>query len=86
MRSGRYTVVAVMLAAVVPAQAAAQDGFERFQLFNECAPIVLVVQELDDDAASINLTVDRIQTVAESRLRAARMYDAGATAYVFVEA
>ena len=40
----------------------------------------LVVEDYTDNAdwTDIGLTVDRIQTMAESRLRAARLYDATA--------
>ena len=34
----------------------------------------LLVEELSDDAAEIELTEERIQTMAESRLRAARLF------------
>ena len=47
----------------------------NFALWNECAPIGLLIESLDDDAAAIDLTEERIQTLAESRLRAARLYD-----------
>ena len=55
-----------------------------FALWNKCAPIRLFVAELDDEAAAIDLTKERIQTLAESRLRAARLYDAAALPYLFV--
>ncbi len=60
--------------------AAAQDWREyrdRFELFNGCRPIGLLVETPSDDAAEIGLTRERLQTVAESRLRAARLYDGG---------
>ena len=41
----------------------------------------MVVEGLPDGAADIDLTEERIQTLAESRLRAARMYDAAALPY-----
>ena len=55
-----------------------------FALWNECAPIGLLVERLSDDAADIDLTEERIQTLAESRLRAARMYDAAASTHLYV--
>ena len=64
--------------------ATAQDmSYDRFKLFNECGPMNLVVEDYEDDAdwTDIGLTVDRIQTMAESRLRAARLYDADATGF-----
>ena len=74
-------VAAAVLVAVFPAfpgHVAAQDRFQRlesFELFTDCAPMALVVENLPDDAADIGLTRERIQTIAESRLRAARLYD-----------
>lgn len=50
-------------------------GSNCFELFNACRPIHLVVASLGEDAAEIGLTKKRIQTAAESRLRAARLYD-----------
>ena len=48
---------------------------ERFEFFNACQPIRIVVQGLDNDGAQkIGLTEDRVQRVAESRLRSARLY------------
>ena len=52
------------------------SDFDAFGLWNECAPIGLFVGGLPDDAADIDLTKERIQTLAESRLRVARLYDA----------
>ena len=46
----------------------------------------LVVEDYDDDddAEAIGLTVARIRTLAESRLRAARLYDADAPTWLYV--
>ena len=57
---------------------------DAFDLWNKCAPIRLIVEGLSDDAAAIDLTEERIQTLAESRLRAARLYDAAAIPYLYV--
>ena len=74
--------------AVWPGHATAQDvsAFDRFKLFNECGPMNLSVEDYGDDAdrSDIGLTVDRIQTMAESRLRAARLYNATALPYLYV--
>lgn len=56
-------------------QARAQEDWLFDPLFHWCRTVGLVVQDLSDDAAEIGLTVERLQTLAESRLRAARMYD-----------
>ena len=57
---------------------------DAFGLWNECAPIRLIVEGLPDGTADIDLTEERIQTLAESRLRAARLYDAAALPYLYV--
>ena len=82
--SPRNVTLAVVLAAFVPGQATAQSSLERFQLFNECSPMDLVVEYLSDDAAAIDLTKERIETLAESRLRAARLYDAEGDAHLYI--
>ena len=45
----------------------------RFDLFNECAPMGFVVHVQGDTAEEIE-TEERVLTMAESRLRAARLY------------
>ena len=70
--------LAVLLGTPAGAQVAPHQ-IERFELFNECRPMDLMVLMAEhDDTAAIGLTKDRIQTMAESRLRAARLYDADA--------
>lgn len=61
----------VIATAPLEAQDAAQ---ERFQLFNECQPVGLSVVLNDDDGNLPELTEERVQTLAESRLRAARLF------------
>ena len=56
---------------------------ERFELFNNCRAMGVVVFFSDDDAP-LGLTEDRISTMAESRLRAARLYDGGVGTWLFV--
>ncbi len=46
---------------------------DAFGLWHGCAPMRLNVR-LSGDAADIDLTYERIRTLAESRLRAARLY------------
>ena len=56
-----------------------------FDLWNECAPIDLIVEGLSNThAADIDLTEERIQTLVESRLRAARLYDAAGRHHLYV--
>ena len=80
----------------VPALAYAQDDTkpvgqeplvsikDRFGLFNRCGPVNLVVERPYDDAESLDLTKERIQTLAKNRLRAARLYDAEAKNFLYV--
>ena len=53
----------------------AQSTVERFQLFNNCEPMYLLVEDLSADAARIGLSKQSIQVAVESRLRSARLYD-----------
>lgn len=46
-----------------------------FRLCNSVEKIRLVVEDVPSDAIEIGLTSERIENVAESRLRAARIYD-----------
>ena len=84
----RIIWLVLLAAAVWPGYATAQDvsGSDRFKFFNECRPMDLVVEDYDDDddAEAIGLTVARIRTLAESRLRAARLYDADAATWLYV--
>ena len=60
---------------------ASLSDLDAFKLWNECAPVELIVERLPDFAADIGLTEERIQTLAESRLRVARLYDAAMLAF-----
>ncbi len=68
-------VFVAMLGCALPAPAASQDvpdSYARFQILNECKPMGLVVNL--HDGAALSLTRERIRTLAESRLRAARLF------------
>ena len=62
-----------------------EEQYARFQLFSDCGPMRLVVEELDEDAANIGLTEGPIRAAAESRLRSARLYRAGADPYLYIQ-
>ena len=74
-----------MLAAVWPGHATAQEvsNLDRFELFNECAPIRFFTEN-DTEAPAIGLIDARIRTLVESRLRSARLYDADAESWLFI--
>ena len=85
MRYFSGSTLAVVLTAFfsdqVPAEITPRD---RFELFNECAPIDLAVVPLPDEAADIGLTEERIQAPAERRLQAKRLLDEEADAFLDV--
>ena len=68
----------------IPPPPPSLSSSDAFALWNECATINLIVEDLSDGAAAIDLTMERIQTLAESRLRAARLYDAAGLSYLYV--
>ena len=47
---------------------------KRFELFNDCRPITLLIEPLSDDAKKNGLTGGHLYRTAESRLRSARIY------------
>ncbi|MYB53716.1 MAG: hypothetical protein F4X77_16195 [Acidobacteriia bacterium] len=65
----------IALAALLAAPAAGQDneptGLELFQLFSDCRPVALFVSS---EGAEYGLPEESVRLVAESRLRAARLY------------
>lgn len=65
--------LAVLLSPAAPGQDTT-DEFTRFQLFNACRPMRLLVEHLPDEGRKIDLTREILQAAAESRLRAARLY------------
>lgn len=71
----RLSPALLLLAPALPAEGQElQQDLERFRFFTECAPESLSVIVGDDDDEPIGLTEDRVRTMAESRLRAARLY------------
>ena len=73
----RYTslwLVAALLLAAAPASAGEVSDRDRFELWNDCKPMLLRVSGLPDDAAEIGLTKEAIEIAVRSRLRGARLY------------
>ena len=69
------SVALVALALSFPASGdTVDDQLRRFELFDNCAPMDLYVFLGDSSAADIGVSKESIQTVAESRLRSARLY------------
>lgn len=80
----RLTRAALLLSALalsLPASGArgatveeSKNRIARFELFVDCLPMRLLVENLPADASKIGLTKEAIRAAAESRLRAARLY------------
>ena len=66
--------LALLLPVALLPSAAISQVLDRFELFSGCKPMQLVVEALPDDAAATNFTRVTLRGVAESRLRAARLY------------
>ena len=86
-------VVVAPLFAMLCGKVSAQDDantltpaelLERFQLYTGCEPMPLFVEAVPDEN-DIGLTRERVQTLVESRLRAARLFtDEGLRSYLHV--
>ena len=50
---------------------------ERFQLWNDCRPVRLRIDDLSEHEAKIGLTKEAVAVAVRSRLRAARIYTDG---------
>lgn len=70
----RFLILAALLPCALPVSG--QTDSERFGLFAACRPMRVLVEDLSEAATKIGLTVESIETTAESRLRAARLYKA----------
>ena len=77
-------MIRLMIASVLCLAAASANGqevspilaeLESFELFADCQPIYLTVFVQADAPEVSGLTEERVKTVAESRLRAARLYE-----------
>ena len=67
-----WTLLGILLtASTVHAQAVSDQ--DRFELFNACRPMMLVVEVVPSDAQTVDLP-ERVQLAVESRLRSARLY------------
>ena len=77
-------LAAAALFLAAPASAEEVSDHDRFMLWSACKPLRLVVESLDQDAADIGLAKDAIETAVRSRLRGARLYDAGGFEFLYV--
>ena len=79
------TALAALL--ILPAALADDEvgSYDILQLCTSVEKIRLVVLDTDSDAIEIGLTKERIENVAESRLRAARIYDPDGADFLLIE-
>ena len=73
----RHTAPWLLAAFLLSASSASSEEVtdqDRFDLWNHCAPVELVVDTLSEDAIDIGLTQSAITVSVRSRLRAARLY------------
>jgi hypothetical protein len=72
-RTASVFLLFVLLSIPVAAQDSVKDRL-RFKLWTDCAPLLLVVEELPPDAADIGVTHQSVETLVRSKLRAAQIY------------
>ena len=70
-------LIALAMLVILPAARADDEvgSIDIFKLCTSAEKIDLIVEDTPADAIEIGLTAERIENVAESRLRAARIYD-----------
>lgn len=78
-------IVALTLVLATPSGAASDPN--RFDLWNGCRPVGLVVEDLPDDAGKIGLRKEDIEIAVRARLRSARIYEEGegAPSFLYVD-
>ena len=80
-----FRPAAIAFSALSTIHAGAATDLERFQLFNECRPMFLLVETLPKGAEVIGLTVNSLAIAARSRLRSARLYtDTARSEYLYI--
>ena len=71
-------VAAAVLSLIAVMAESAENGdrerFDRFQLWNECRPMRLIVWPTGQKATAMGLTVHSLEVAVRSRLRGARVY------------
>ena len=84
----RFTILVIFASLCFGSPASADERErtgDRFRLWNNCAPLDLVVENLSDDAAKVGLTREAVELAVRSRLRAARLYsEQRSTSYLYV--
>ncbi len=82
---GRLTLALAVVILTLAATATGQvDDYDRFQLFNDCQPMDLIVEDLSSDERALGLTKVGIESRVVSHLRSARLYDPSSDAFVYI--
>ena len=79
-----FVVIVSTLGIAQESEMTSEERFARFQLFNNCRPMDVVVQPLPSDAQEIGLTEYSLRAAIESRLRAARLFDDEASSHLYL--
>ncbi len=86
--SPRKTLLALILIAPTAlgqdVSLSADERFERFELWDSCRAMNMLVEELSRDSSEIGLTKQDIEIAVRSRLRSARMYSDDSISYLYV--
>ena len=81
---GGPIVALLVLTATTPIGVEDVSSMDRFELWNVCQPIDLLVEHLGDDAVKMGLTREAIATTVRSRLRATRLYRRSSRPYPYL--
>ncbi len=84
---GRSLLALAVILTLTPLGEATSSDRDRFELFSDCQPIYLLVENLSPAAVEIGLAKEAIQAAVESRLRSAQLYNPEASTpflYVYV--
>ena len=57
----RYLSIIILCLAAVSASAGEVNDYDRFELWNECKPMTLIVEDVYEDATAIGLTKESIE-------------------------
>ena len=68
------TIAAMFGALLAPASAFSADDFDRFQLWNECRPMMLLAIPVPSTGAALNLTEGDLEFAVRSKLERASLY------------
>ena len=80
---GIGTLTALALASFLAAAPALAQNVNQFELFVDCKPVDLVVEDMDAEEEDV-VTGEAIRNAAEARLRSARMYDPQAVNTLYI--